>query len=287
MHHAVPYFILSAADLLLLLWVWLRTRQSFMFILLLVYTGMVFTFEYVIMVLLGSYVYLPQVVPWRPYQDNVIGATISNVLTIPTLSVLIVMFRLRWLPVLGVTLAVCAVEWLFVRLGVYELRWWRIAYTLAALTFFFHLAKAWVDALERGFMDREKSKRLITFLSLLMAFFALAATMMFVFSLAGIRLFRAGVFPEPYHDDVVLATIDALTKACILAAVLYTTRRLLWRGLTLPLFAGLQLWLIHTDHLRIFLALPVYFALYLLCCLGVLALASQIDRRIQRYAGLD
>ncbi|WP_426446791.1 hypothetical protein ACP26L_23235 [Paenibacillus sp. S-38] len=279
MHHAVPYLLLSTVDLLLLLLVWLRTRQPWMFLLLLAFTGMVFMFEYVIMVLLDSYTYLPRVLPHRPYQDNVIGAIISNLFTIPTLGVLVVMLRLQRPAVFCIILATCSVEWLFTRLGVYELHWWRIPYTLAALAFFFYLIRIGVAQLQKG-------SRPLAFLMLFLASFALAATMMFVLSVTGTRLFQAGVFADPYHDDVMLATLDALVKAAVLAGVIYSTRSLLWRGAALPVFWGLQQWLVHTGRLILFLSPPVYWVLYLLCCLGVLALASLIDRKIKYFAGL-
>ncbi|MCZ8521128.1 hypothetical protein [Paenibacillus caseinilyticus] len=164
-------------------------------------------------------------------------------------------------------------------MDVYELHWWKIPYTLAALNFFFHFAKAWAKGLARG-------SRPLAFLTLFTSAFSLAATLMFALSLGGVRLFQAGLFLDPYRDDVFLATLDAAVKAAVLSGVLCWTRSRVWWGGALLLFAGLQLFLIGTGRLLLFMPQPAYFAMYMLCCLAVLVLLSKVDDMINRFAQL-
>ncbi|TYP79320.1 hypothetical protein [Paenibacillus methanolicus] len=277
MPNAMPYWMLSGIVLIILLGVWRHTRQKALFPQLLIFSGQIYFFEYVIMVLFNSYEYRPHFVSAPAYQDSVMGAVVSNLLSVPIMGAVVVIYRLRLRWILLIALGFAIIERIFVYLDVYEQHWWNEGYTFVSLLVFFELAKRWVDNMKKG-------SRLVVYVSLLTFSFSLAATMMFLLSLAGVRLFHAGVFADPYRDDVLVATADAFAKALLMTILLIVTEKPSWRYGSIVLLTGLQLLLLSTGTLRVYISLPLYVAIYIGCCATVIAIASVFYKSLKRDA---
>jgi hypothetical protein len=114
-----------------------RPRLLIIFI---VIAGLGYIFEYIIFVLFHSYDYYPKL-HQNHWIDSAIGSIISQAITIPTLSMFIVAFHLKFLWTLMFTLFLMGTEVLFVQLGVYEHNWWRVSYTGALVLLAFNIVR--------------------------------------------------------------------------------------------------------------------------------------------------
>ncbi|OXM87822.1 hypothetical protein [Paenibacillus rigui] len=274
MVNAVPYVTLAGIDMLVLLVVWLHTRQKAIFPQLLIFTGQIYLFEYIIMVILKSYEYRPHFISGPAFQDNVLGAVVSNMLSVPIIGVIAALYKLRFPWIAGLALVLAAIERFFSYIGVFKHFWWNEFFTFVSLIIFFLIAKLWVVQLKKGL-------RSIVYLSLLMFSFSLASTMMFTLALAGARLFHGGFFADPFRDDVAVATADAFVKALLITIIIIVTEKHLFRFGSIIVFAGLQALLVHKGVLHIFISLPLYYTIYTSCCAIVIAIASHFYRRLK------
>ncbi|MNP37294.1 hypothetical protein D3C76_1307360 [compost metagenome] len=102
-----------------------------MVFLFLTYVGMIYVFEYVILVCLHSYTYYPHILS-DPYMDSMMGAFISNFLTVPTVGLIMVIYRLRFRWTVIFAMLMIGIEWLFLKLGIYKHEWWRLSYSFVA-----------------------------------------------------------------------------------------------------------------------------------------------------------
>lgn len=245
---------------------------------LITYSGMIYVFEFFVFILWDAYEYKPGVLQ-IPYYDNALGAIVSNFFVVPTIATLIATLRLRMRWILLFAFGLGGIEWLFIRLQVYEVHWWRIGYTVATLVFFFSLAKFWMRKLRE---DRAR----YAFVSLWMAAWSLAGTFIYVFALSGIRTYQAGVFDDAYRDDLFAGAIAGFFKALILAWVVYRYQGIGPKIGGLAVIAAANLTLIRLDILKIHVTLWLYWLMYMICCVSVCCLVW-LSRRSLHRLGTD
>lgn len=238
MPNYIPYLILTLISLTLLVSIMVRERQFGMIVLFLSYSGMVYVAEFFVMVWGNSYEYFPEVLGNR-YYDNVAGAAVSNLLIIPALGMVVAVYRLkfRWFILFAASLA--GVEWLFIRLHIYEPHWWKIPYTWAALIFFFYLTTFWLNQLRKGI-------GFYRFVSLWMQAWGAIGTVMFILGAMGIRYYHFGFFENMYRDDVFGGALMGMFKAGLFSIFVIRFAGSRWKwlapilvfALDLPLYAA-------------------------------------------------
>ena len=173
-------------------------------------------------VLLDSNRYYPHFVG-KAYYDSTFGAVVSNLLAVPVAATFVAIYRFPWSGRWGLALGFGGIEWLFLRLGVYELHWWKIPYTILALIFFYWIAPLWLDRLRQG-------RSGYAFVTLQMYAWSIVGTFTFAIAVSGVRLFRPGVFEDPYRDDIFVTAMLGFGIATALALAVYATRSLRWKA---------------------------------------------------------
>ncbi|MFC4100332.1 hypothetical protein [Paenibacillus xanthanilyticus] len=259
MPNMVPYLILASLAISLLSYILISSKRWMNVVLFLAFIGMIYLFEYTILVLFDCYVYYPKILP-NPYLDSMMGALISNFLTVPVLGLAMVVYRLSFRWNLVFTLLLCGVEWLFLHLGIYAHHWWKLGYTLAAFLFFFWFVRYWANRLSRG-------RRLFQYVTLLMFSLSTVDTMSYLFMLTGVRQFLPGVFELHSRDDVFFTFPYTLVKAALIANAVFWSPRLRWLFAALFIIMLLQYPLIRTGVLHIYIPLWLYYLIYVPCCL--------------------
>lgn len=78
--------------------------------------------------LTDGYRYLPNIV-LDPQVDSTIGAFVSDLFIVPAFAAVINAFSLSWPFILGIAAAFTGIDWLYVKIGVYEHFWWKSIYT--------------------------------------------------------------------------------------------------------------------------------------------------------------
>ncbi|WP_166240977.1 hypothetical protein [Paenibacillus turpanensis] len=216
---------------------------------------MIYVFEFFIMVWWNSYEYFPRVLPIR-YYDNVVGATVSNLLIVPALGTLVAVYRLRWGWIVLFATSLVSVEWLFTQLNIYEPHWWKKGYTWIGLVFFFYLIRIWLGQLKEG----HNSFRVI---SLWMQAWSGVGTVLFIMSVLGMRYYQIGFFEDMYRDDVFTSSIMGILKSGVFAVFVAWFKKAKWRLLAPVLVFAVDLPLYYAGILMVNIPFWIYTVMYM------------------------
>ncbi|MBD3922536.1 hypothetical protein H8B09_27535 [Paenibacillus sp. PR3] len=257
MPNAVPYLILVFLSVVTMTYVFLRTRAYITLVWFLALSGLIFVFEFIVLVLFNSYTYYPELID-NPYLDSLFGALVSNFCAVPVVGITIVTFRLRFIWFIVFALFFTGVEWLFIRLGIYEHHWWRLSYTFVFMTLFFWLSRFWANQTVRG-------SKLFRYLSMLLFCVCLCNTVSFLMLLAGSNDFYIGWFANPTRDNVVVSFLFILGTGIILTSTIYWTTALRWIIAALAIVTAIQIVLYATGIIRIYISLWLFYPMFLVC----------------------
>ncbi len=274
MMNTVSFAVLALIALATLIFFIVRTKSYLIVFLFLAYVGMIYVFEYVILVLFHSYTYHPRMMP-DPYMDSMMGAFISNFLTVPTLGLAMVIYRLRFRWTILFSCLMVGIEWLFLRLGIYEHEWWRLSYSFIAFIFFFWLVSFWARRVEHG-------NRLFQYVSLLMFSLSVLNTLAFLRMLVNIGVFEPGFFENPSRDDVAFTVPYVFLKGVLLTNAIYWMRKLRWTFAAVAVLLGLHYVLVIAGILKLFISPWTYWPVYTISILvgaGLIWLAMRLLRR--------
>lgn len=269
----VPYFILAVLSAAVLIWIFIRSKRFHTFVAYLTFMGMIYIFEVFIVVVFAAYEYKPQITPIR-YMDNMIGASVSNTLAVPTIATLIAVFQLRFRWIALFALLFGGIESLFLHLGVYVHVWWRVPYTVATLIFYFSLTKWWMRKLLGG-------SRPIRLVSFFMYTLALVYTTIFVLMLSGVRMFLPGIFNDIHRDDTFFTNIYGLMKALLLTAAIFWLRNWRWLFAVAAIIMISHYILIRSDILIVYIPMWLYISIYSVCCCVVIWLCFLARRSVE------
>jgi hypothetical protein len=145
----IPFLILSVVSIFVLMYTWFKTKQPIVFLFWLFISGISYFFEFIIFIILDSYLYEPHILN-NDYNDNVLGAVSSQLLAVPAAITFATFLTIkkRWIFVLVGLFVV--IEELFLRIGVYKHFWWKSYYTSFFLIFAFFLARYWYSCLQKN-----------------------------------------------------------------------------------------------------------------------------------------
>lgn len=275
MPNFVPYLILATLSLAALGALLLHFRAARPLILFLSYAGMIYVFEFFVLICFDSYSYFPHLIDIA-YYDNVTGAVVSNLLAVPIAAVYVAIFRWKWRWIAVLSLGYGGIDWLFIQLGIYEHHWWNTAYTILGVFFFFLLARQWL-------MWLSGSSRAMKFITLTMFAWSVTGTLVYALALTGIRMFHIGVFEDPYHDDVFTGGIYVFLKTVVLVVGATVTHRRWSRAASLLVVFAAQLLLLQIGILKLMIPLWQYGLLYAPCCIFVSWLISATRRKLERF----
>lgn len=270
MPNSIPYFLIIVICISIFLWLIVRTRQYQTVVLYLAFVGMVYIFEYFVLVILDAYRYDPQFIA-NPYLDNILGAFVSNFVVVPILALLIAVLQLNSGWVVAISLGLGATEWLFLELGIYQLKWWKTSYTIVGLLFFFWLARLWYQKLMEG-------NRMIVYITFLMFSFTVVDSAIFLLLLSGIRQFQPGVFENIYRDDVFFTALYAFTKSLLLANAVYWSSKWRWVFGAFCVILVAQFSLIQTGILKLYVPLWLFFLIYTFSLILIICLLRKTVR---------
>ncbi|WP_134685696.1 hypothetical protein [Brevibacillus migulae] len=270
MPNYIPYLLIILVCFSMFLWLIARTRSYQTVILYLTYVGMVYIFEYFVLVILDAYAYIPHFIA-NPYLDNMLGAFVSNFVIVPVLASLIAVLQLHVGWIIAISLLLCGIEWLFLQLGIYQLHWWKISYTFPGLLFFFWLTRLWY----RKVMDGNRIYQYITFL---MFTFTVVDSAVFLLLLSGIRQFQPGVYENMYRDDVFFSALYAFIKMLVLANSIYWSAKLRFAFIAIGAILVGQFSLIQAGILKLYVPYGTFLLIYLFACTLIICLLRYTRR---------
>ncbi|HZG86918.1 hypothetical protein [Paenibacillus sp.] len=241
---------------------------------------MAYLIEAVIYTYNNSYFYRPELLKTDPLYDSHLGALTSNLLAIPAIANFLSAFRLGW-PGYGLAIVfLAAVEWLFVKLHIYTLHWWRVGYTSMGLAVFFPTAAMLYRRIQRPV--RGTMKALFVYLSIgpLSGWFHFLPIMLFE-----CRQYRPGWFEDMARDTSAFAVLHYIAVAVVVTVLAVSRWKHRWmKYALLELFVIVAEFVLRTTGmLRSETWWDPWF--YLLFPLGILLAAEGVSGALSEGAG--
>lgn len=184
--------------------------------------GIIYIFEYIVLVLFKSYMYRPGILS-NTYYDNILGSIPSNAFSVPMIGVFVTVFQLSWLwKVLAVVLF-CLIEELFLFLKIYEHFWWQTPFTAAGIGLFMFIINKWYTYLQ------VKITEPVRFITLYLTNILLKATLVFIL-VAFFRLFHyeIGWFEDKARDHLAFSTLYISILAIFFTSLVFSRVRRKW-----------------------------------------------------------
>jgi hypothetical protein len=187
--------------------------------------GLFYLFEYVLVCLLDAYRYHPMLTPHDAFQDTVLGNIFSQS-SIAVACALSIVYRLKpvWYFIFAATYYL--VELLFIRLGVFELHWYRAIYTPLVMVPLFWVMKQWY---ERAYASRDGAGgNALLFLGTL----SLAGNTVYLpFKLTRVHVFTGGFFADMSRDHTTTLILYAFIFIGPLVFIYRSGLRRQWKAL--------------------------------------------------------
>ena len=230
-----PYLVLILISVLLFLASWKKAANKKLIIFYLSTAGIVYQFEFVVLVLLKCYVYEPGVFK-DPYIDNIFGANISDGFIVPSAAVFIAIYNLGigWIAV--IVLSFMGIEELFLYLHVYKHFWWKTIYTGLGLSIQFALGKwAWYK------ICFETKRFIVLFGSIYFSSITIQASLMYYLSAAfDAVFFKVNWFNEPTRGNIAFEALFAFVNSIFFTLVVVKKARWFWKTILIVVGACLN-----------------------------------------------
>ena len=239
MPNYIPYLFLTSISIIVLVSILIRKKDLSYVTYYFFIAGLAYVFEYVILILLKSYIYKPNVVKINVY-DNLIGDLSSQAFSVPAAAIFATAFRLRVSVILALVVVFIGVEELFQYLQIYEHKWWRTYYTAIFLIATFFLAQ-WFYPL---IMKYKFIRYVALYFSLI---FFLSNGIFLLFLSFPEFYFHIGWFQNKYRDSIAFSTMLLFGKSFVLLLSYYFKRFTIFG--VLLLFVLVDYYLVKCDIL--------------------------------------
>lgn len=203
------YLGLGMLSLLLLIYVYKKSRSPRCLLLFIAIIGLGYMIETVIYNFGHSYQYYPKFISHDSFYDSNMGAIASNALALPAAATFIGTLRKNRLWILFFISIFAGIEWTFLKLNIYSHNWWKIGYTSLGLLVFFPLAKLFYQLLSRPLKGFLHSLLLFLIIGPFSGSLHIIPIMFFT-----IRYYELGLFDHHSQDTTAFSAIFYLT-ACL------------------------------------------------------------------------
>ncbi|WP_110111704.1 hypothetical protein [Bacillus sp. CGMCC 1.16541] len=209
MPHYIPFLFLVIISLVLFTIVLWHKRDPILIVLFLFMTGLAYVLEYIILILLNSYRYNPNLMQ-NDYFDNILGSVTSQAFAFPVMAVVIAAYQLRLSYIIVLSIMFMGIEELFITWGVYTQYWWKTYYTATFMIIGYLIAKTWYVWLH------ERFNVFIHTATLYFSMISINATVMFI-AVAGYKThwLQMNLFANSIRDHINLNTL----YVCILTLI--------------------------------------------------------------------
>ena len=185
--------------------------------------GLAYWMEVLLVLFLHAYAYMPMITE-DIFFDTVLGNIFSQV-SVSSSAVLICTLGLSNWWLLGFSAAYFLIDLLFSSLGIYVHHWYRSVYTLAGFFIFGSIVKYWYNTFYRS-----PSKKL-SYVTLFLSAFAITSNLLgTALRFFAIRIFQAGLFPDPSRDHTATTLIYMPVLVMISMALSRRKTPWFWKG---------------------------------------------------------
>lgn len=211
----VWYSIITIVSLTIFLYTLLKAKNKKLIALYTFLAGIVYLFEYFVLVLFKSYVYKPGILK-NAYFDSILGAIVSDAFSVPMLGVFVAAFQLKWLGIILIIGIFYVVEVFFLYLNIYQHFWWHTPYTAVGLVIFFFIAKKWFLLLNRSFPNP------VRFFTLYFTNVLIQATLVYVsVAFLGLYHYDIGWFHDQTRSHVAFSSSYIFALGIVFVSLVY------------------------------------------------------------------
>lgn len=204
------YLGLGILSILLLIYVYLKTRSNRSLLLFFAMVGLGYIIETVIYNFGHSYQYYPKFIKHDSFYDSNMGAIASNALALPAAATFIGALRKNWIWIIFISSLFAGIEWTFLKLNLYSHNWWKIGYTLLGLlVFYFPISKVFDRLLSQPLTGKLHNILLFLIIGPISASFQFTPIM-----IVSNRYFELGWFDHLSEDTTAFGAIFYLST-CI------------------------------------------------------------------------
>ena len=211
--------------------------------------GFTYWIEAVLLLVLNAYEYYPLIIPKDHFQDMVLGNIFSQV-SVSTTAVLYSVLDLKSIYLFVFAGVYFLIDALFSQLGIYVHHWFRSIYTLLGYIPYCWIIKKWYVSLTTPKAPVQKSSgfsstKMLYYITLFLAVFAASANSLFTTQkIAGLQIFKAGIFSDSTKDHTTATLIYGPIIIVIMMALCMLVKK---RHIKIIVFLALFVfnWLLH------------------------------------------
>ncbi len=182
--------------------------------------------EFIILGLFNSYAYKTGFFN-DPWAQNLLGHLLLNTTVYPAVAVVMAAFSLRFGWISTVTVFFLAIEYLFVKQGLYEHYWWRYHMTAITAVVFLAIAKQWFDKL---ILKQYGAIRTMTFYFVAMLMIHTPAPVLLLTGKLHYRLgFVDNYFKDLYLSSTIIIFFYHLFEAVLLVVFTCVLKKWYWK----------------------------------------------------------
>ncbi|HLU22600.1 MAG TPA: hypothetical protein VKZ77_08945 [Bacillaceae bacterium] len=208
----LPFLALVVISIIIFIISWVKASNKRVVPFFLCIIGLIFLFEYVILVIFKSYEYYPEIFS-NNYFDNILGANISNGFIVPSVAVLIAVFNLGFWWIIFIILGFACIEELFLHLDIYQHFWWKTIYTSIGMLINFYLGK-WIWRLIQNHLDWFQLRFSILYFTNV----AIQGTLTFYLA----ALFELFIFNVNWFEDPIRGHFAFITLYFFIDSIIYS-----------------------------------------------------------------
>lgn len=164
--------------------------------------------EFAVLGLYNSYAYKPGVFE-NPWAENIVAHLILNSTLWPGTALLVVGYRLGYGWISLITAFYLLMEFLFLKLGIYEQHWWRYYMTAVALVIFLVISKKWFSIMN------EKRQGLPRFITLYFAAFVIIHLPIPLLLLCGKQFYSVNLAQDMYRSSTIFILFYHLVETAV------------------------------------------------------------------------
>lgn len=190
-------------------------------------SGIVFTYEMVILNFLKAYNYHPMLIPDSILDENIAGNLFSQ-LSVTATALLIAVLNLKnyWYLIFAVIYGI--VEEIFLKLGIYTHNWYQTWMTVVGLILLF-----WITKKIYKFCLEKNAEGFSRYFFIFIGLFALYMNLMWPLKLMGIFNAKILILPDAIMNLNLIAMLDYAFLSIIIMIVYYLKIELKWRVLVI------------------------------------------------------
>lgn len=190
--------------------------------------GITWIGEFIVLGLFNSYAYKTGIFI-DPWAQNLLGHLILNTTLYPAISVVVAVYSLRFGGMCSITVIFLGLEYLFLKLGLYEQHWWRFYMTALTVLLLLIISKYWFAKLLR---KPYGSTRMITFYFIALLIIHTPAPILL---LLGKQHYQTGLserlFKDFYLSSIVFIFFYHLVLSFIVVLLTCVLKKWYWKAM--------------------------------------------------------